>query len=65
MRARRHTNSATAVARNAHPRLRLVAAPTRNPYHALQRANRTAARHHRSPRAGYRELVRRLWPAAA
>lgn len=61
---RRHAGTGNAIARNVHPRLRLVAgAQTRNPYEALRRAHDTARP--RSPRTDYRHFVRRLWQDAA
>ena len=64
MRPARHRTRSNPMARNAHPRLRLVASPqARNPYETLRRAR--AATPVRDPRADFRRFVRRLWPAAA
>lgn len=58
MPTRRQANGAT-VARNVHPRLRLSAAPRRNPYASLRRA--TDARRPQDLRTAYQQFVRRLW----
>ncbi|MDE2906936.1 MAG: hypothetical protein OXQ28_12735 [Acidobacteriota bacterium] len=64
MRPGRHGTRSNPMARNAHPRLRLVATPQgRNPYETLRRARAVAPV--RDPRADFRRFVRRLWPAAA
>ncbi len=64
MTRRRQRNLNNPMARNAHPRLRLVdAAPKRNPYETVRRAR--AATPALDPRADFRRFVRRLWPAAA
>ena len=63
MPTRRQTNGAT-LARNAHPRLRLSAAPLRQRSHAsLRRA--TDAGRSLDLRTVYRQFVRRLWFAAS
>ena len=63
MPTRRQTNGAT-LARNAHPRLRLSAAPLRQHSHAsLRRA--TDAGQSLDLRTVYRQFVRRLWFAAS
>ncbi|MYN65985.1 MAG: hypothetical protein F4X11_13275 [Acidobacteria bacterium] len=63
MPTRRQTNGAT-LARNAHPRLRLSAAPLRQHSHAsLRRA--TDAGRSLDLRTVYRQFVRRLWFAAS
>ena len=63
MPTRRQTNGAT-LARNAHPRLRLSAAPLRQHSHAsLRRA--TDAGRSLDLRTEYRQFVRRLWFAAS
>ncbi len=59
MPTRRQANGAT-VARNAHPRLRLPAAPPRrDPYESLRRA--TDAGRPQDLRSVYLQFVRRLW----
>ncbi len=64
MRPGRFRTRSTAVARNAHPRLRGWTTPeSRNPYETLRRAH--AAAHPSGPRADFRQFLRRLWPAAA
>lgn len=64
MRPARHRTRSNSMARNAHPRLRLVVTPqSQNPYETLRRAR--AAVPVRDPRADFRQFVRRLWPAAA
>ena len=64
MTPRRHRTRSNPMARNAHPRLRLVASsPSRNPYEAVRRAR--AATPVPNPRADFRRFVRRLRPAAA
>ena len=63
MPTRRQANGAT-VARNAHPRLRLSAAPPRqDPHESLRRA--TEARRSQHLRTAYLQFVRRLWGIAA
>lgn len=63
MPTRRQATGAT-VARNAHPRLRLPAAPLRQPRHAsLQRAS--DAGRSQDLRSVYRQFVRRLWFTAS
>ena len=63
MPTRRQTNGAT-LARNAHPRLRLSAAPPRQaPYASLRRANDTERP--QDLRTAYLQFVRRLWGMAA
>ena len=63
MPTRRQGNGAT-LARNAHPRLRLTAAPLRrNPHASLRRA--TDAGRPLDLRTAYRQFVRRLWFAAS
>ena len=63
MPTRRQANGAT-VARNAHPRLRLSAAPLRQPPHASLR-HAADARRSRDLRTVYRQFVRRLWFTAS
>ena len=60
---RRHASTGNAVARNVHPRLRLAAAQSHNPYETLRQAH-DAARP-RSQQTDYRHFVRRLWQDAA
>ena len=63
MPTRRQANGAT-VARNAHPRLRLPAAPLRqHPYASVRRA--ADAGRPLDLRTVYRQFVRRLWFAAS
>lgn len=63
MPTRRQANGAT-LARNAHPRLRLSAAPPRqDPYALFRRANDTVRP--RNLRTAYLQFVRRLWGMAA
>ena len=63
MPTRRQTNGAT-LARNAHPRLRLSAAPPRqDPYASPRRANDTGRA--QDLRTVYLQFVRRLWGIAA
>ena len=63
MPTRRQGNGAT-LARNAHPRLRLSAAPLRQHSHAsLRRATDTGRS--LDLRTVYRQFVRRLWFAAS
>lgn len=63
MPTRRQTNGAT-LARNAHPRLRLSAAPLRQHSHASLRRVADAGRS-LDLRTVYRQFVRRLWFAAS
>ena len=64
MRPGRFRARSTAVARNAHPRLRaLTTAESQNPYETHRRAH--AAAHPSGPRADFRQFLRRLWQAAA
>ena len=59
MPTRRHANGRT-VARNAHPRLRLPAAPLRqNPAAPVRRV--TDAGRSEDRRSVYQQFVRRLW----
>ena len=63
MPTRRQATGAT-IARNAHPRLRLSAAPLRrNPYASLPRT--PDAGRSLDLRTVYRQFVRRLWFAAS
>ncbi len=63
MPTRRQANGAT-IARNAHPRLRLTAAPLRqHPYASLRRA--ADAGRSQDLRTVYRQFVRRLWFTAS
>ena len=63
MPTRRQATGAT-IARNAHPRLRLSAAPLRqHPYGSLQRT--AEAGRSQDLRTVYRQFVRRLWFTAS
>ena len=65
MPTRRQTNGAT-IARNAHPRLRLSAAPLHQhpyPYASVRRA--PAAGRSLDLRTVYRQVVRHLWFTAS
>ena len=63
MPTRRQANGAT-VARNAHPRLRLPAAPLRRTAHASLRPATDAGRP-QDLRTVYQQFVRRLWFTAS
>ncbi len=63
MPTRRQANGAT-IARNAHPRLRLSAAPLRQ-QHSPSPPRATAAGRSIDLRTAYRQFVRRLWFAVS